>query len=100
MGWLWVAAGPCRNENGREDTKTEKQAAAIGANPAGYQKALHLPTNMVAIAAVAVTTPRPFNDLADHGANCGANDLISRKFKREAGIRGGKARGHITYTPS
>ena len=83
MGWLWVAAGPCRNENGREDTKTEKQAAAIGANPAGYQKALHLPTNMVAIAAV-----------ADHGANCGANDLISRKFKRKAGIRG-ERRGDI-----
>jgi hypothetical protein len=39
LGWLWFSAGPCKNENNREDTKTEKQAAAIGANPAGYRMA-------------------------------------------------------------
>ena len=94
MGWLWVAAGPCRNENGREDTKTEKQAAAIGANPAGYRMAPYCKGISRVTALAAVTSPHPFNDLADHGANCGANDLISRKFKRKAGIRG-ERRGDI-----
>ena len=85
--WLLLVA--CRKkENDREDQKTEKQAAAISANPAVTKRPLHLPANRVAIAAVTDTHPHHIKHLAGHGANGGANGLFWWEFKRKVGMRG------------
>jgi len=91
-GSCWLPGGSCwvlqekRKRQGRQ--KRGKQAAAIGANPAATKRPLHLPINRAAIAAVTDTHPHPFNHLAGHGANAGANGLFWWEFKRKVGMRG------------